>query len=53
LLASIANEDLLRGNATDGEVTITLLLCVIAGMNQNNVLRRLNDLIKRFNPGGG
>jgi hypothetical protein len=24
------------------------LLCVVAGMNQNNVLRRLNDLLKRF-----
>lgn len=51
LLASVANEDLLRQAATDGEVTITYLLCVIAGMNQNNVLRRLNELIKRFNPG--
>ncbi len=48
LIASIANEDLLRESATDAEYAITYLLCVVAGMNQNNVLRQLNDLLKRF-----
>jgi len=48
LIASIANEDLLQESATRPEYAITYLLCVVAGMNQNNVLRRLNDLLKRF-----
>lgn len=52
LLASIANEDLLRESASDAEHAITYLLCVVAGMNQNNVLRQLNDLLKRFGRGG-
>ncbi len=47
LLASIANEDLLHGTATAPEYAITYLLCVVAGMNQNGVLRRLNGLLKR------
>lgn len=51
LIASIANEDLLRESATDAEFAITYLLCVVAGMNQNNVLRQLNDLLKRFGRG--
>jgi hypothetical protein len=48
LIASIANEDLLQETATMPEYAITYLLCVVAGMNQNNVLRQLNDLLKRF-----
>lgn len=48
LLASIANEDLLRESASDAEHAITYLLCVVAGMNQNQVLGRLNDLMQRF-----
>ncbi len=48
LLASIANEDLLQEAASRGEMAITYLLCVIAGMNQSNVLRRLNELMDRF-----
>jgi hypothetical protein len=48
LIASIANEDLLQETATRPEYAITYLLCVIAGMNQNTVLRQLNDLLKRF-----
>ncbi|HVO69296.1 MAG TPA: hypothetical protein VMT24_04575 [Aggregatilineaceae bacterium] len=48
LIASIANEDLLQETATRPEYAITYLLCVVAGMNQNNVLRQLNDLLKRF-----
>ena len=52
LIASIANEDLLRESATDAEFAITYLLCVVAGMNQNNVLRQLNELLKRFGRGG-
>lgn len=48
LLASIANEDLLRESASDAEHAITYLLCVVAGMNQNQVLGRLNDLMRRF-----
>ncbi|RPJ02279.1 MAG: hypothetical protein EHM39_02190 [Chloroflexi bacterium] len=51
LLASIANEDLLQQTASDGERAITNLLCVVAGMNQNNVLRQLNDLLDRFGRG--
>ncbi len=51
LIASIANEDLLRETASDAEHAITYLLCVVAGMNQNNVLHRLNDLLKRFGRG--
>ncbi len=51
LLASIANEDLLQRTASDGERAITNLLCVVAGMNQNNVLRQLNDLLDRFGRG--
>jgi hypothetical protein len=48
LIASIANEDLLQETATRPEYAITYLLCVVAGMNQNHVLRQLNDLLKRF-----
>jgi hypothetical protein len=48
LLASIVNEDLLRQSASETERAITYLLCVGAGMNQNNVLRQLNDLLDRF-----
>jgi hypothetical protein len=48
LIASIANEDLLQETATKPEYAITYLLCVVAGMNQNSVLRQLNDLLKRF-----
>lgn len=48
LLASIANEDLLRETASDAEHAITYLLCVVAGMNQNQVLRQLNELLRRF-----
>lgn len=51
LLASIANDDLLRGTANDAENAITYLLCVVAGMNQNSVLHQLNDLLKRFGKG--
>jgi hypothetical protein len=52
LLASIANEDLLQQTASEPERAITYLLCVVAGMNQNNVLRQLNDLLDRFGRGG-
>lgn len=48
MIASIANEDLLHESASDAEHAITYLLCVVAGMNQNNVLRQLNDLLRRF-----
>ncbi len=51
LLASIANEDLLREAASDAEHAITYLLCVVAGMNQNHVLNRLNDMLKRYGRG--
>ncbi|MBI5958641.1 MAG: hypothetical protein HY866_07900, partial [Chloroflexi bacterium] len=40
LLASIANEDLLRETASGAENAIAYLLCVVGGMNQNNVLRQ-------------
>jgi hypothetical protein len=52
LLASIANGDLLQQTASEPERAITYLLCVVAGMNQNNVLRQLNDLLDRFGRGG-
>jgi hypothetical protein len=52
LLASIANEDLLHNTASDAERAITYLLCVVGGMNQNNVLRQLNDLLDRFGRSG-
>lgn len=48
LLASIANGDLLQQTASEPERAITYLLCVVAGMNQNNVLHQLNDLLDRF-----
>lgn len=48
LLASIANEDLFQDTASAAEKAIAYLLCVVAGMNQNHVLRQLNDLLKRF-----
>lgn len=51
-LASIANEDLLENTASPAERAITYLLCVVAGMNQNNVLRQLNDLLKQFGTRG-
>jgi hypothetical protein len=51
LLASIANGDLLQQTASEPERAITYLLCVVAGMNQNNVLRQLNDLLDRFGRG--
>lgn len=51
LLASIANEDLLRDTASGAEYAIAYLLCVVAGMNQNQVLRQLNDLLRRFGRG--
>lgn len=53
LLAGIANEDLLSDSGSTAELAITYLLCVIAGMNQNNVLRQLNNLLKRTGQGGG
>jgi hypothetical protein len=52
LLASIANEDLLRETASGAENAIAYLLCVVGGMNQNHVLRQLNDLLRRMGRGG-
>ncbi|NDJ76269.1 MAG: hypothetical protein GYB65_08410 [Chloroflexi bacterium] len=51
LLAAIANGDLLRDTASNTELAIAWILCVLAGMNQNTVLRQMNDLLKQF--GGG
>ncbi len=51
LLVSVANEDLLQQSASEPERAVTYLLCVVAGMNQNNVLRQLNDLLDRFGRG--
>jgi hypothetical protein len=48
LLASIANGDLLQQTASDPERAIAYLLCVGAGMYQNNVLGQLNEMVKRF-----
>ncbi len=44
LLLTIANDDLLRETASFSEVAIADLLCVVAGMNQSYVLRRLDEL---------
>ncbi len=52
LLLSVANEDLLREMASFSEVAIAYLLCVVAGMNQSHVLRRLDQLRQRFGGGG-
>lgn len=52
LIAAIANEDLLHDTGSTAERAITYLLCVIAGMNQNNVLRQLNGLLKRVGQPG-
>jgi hypothetical protein len=48
LLAAIANSDLLYDTASDPELAIAWILCVVAGMNQNTVLRQMNDLLGRF-----
>ncbi|MBN1565982.1 MAG: hypothetical protein JXA10_19235 [Anaerolineae bacterium] len=53
LIASIANEDLLDNAGSTAERAITYLLCVVAGMNQNNVLRQLNNVLERVSPGNG
>lgn len=51
LVASIANEDLLRDSATEAEYAITYLLCVVAGMNQTPILRAVHDVLRRFGRG--
>lgn len=51
LLASIANASLLDETASNTEVAIVWLLCVVAGMNQNSVLRQLNDFVRQFGRG--
>ena len=48
LVASIANEDLLRESAKEAEYAITYLLCVVAGMNQTPILRAVHDLLRRI-----
>ncbi len=53
LIAAIANEDLLQDAGSTAERAITYLLCVVAGMNQNTVLRQLNNLLERVKPGNG
>jgi hypothetical protein len=53
LIASIANEDLLKETASEAERAIAYLLCVVGGMNQNSVLGQLNDLLKRFGRSSG
>jgi len=50
-LASLANEDLLHDDAQTAEYAITYLLCLVAGMNQHHLLRRLGDVLKRFGRG--
>jgi hypothetical protein len=48
LVASIANEDLLRESAKEAEYAITYLLCVVAGMNQTPILRAVHDVLRRI-----
>ena len=47
LLVSLANEDLLQDTASQAELAIAWLVCMVAGMNQNSVFGRLNGLLKR------
>jgi hypothetical protein len=51
LLVSVANEDLLQQSASEPERAVAYLVCVGAGMYQNNVLRQLGDLLDRFGRG--
>jgi hypothetical protein len=51
LLVSVANEDLLQQSASAPERAVAYLVCVGAGMYQNNVLRQLSDLLDRFGRG--
>jgi hypothetical protein len=48
LIATLANQDLLHERASDAEVAITYLLCVIAGMNQTPVLHALHEVMRRL-----
>ncbi len=52
LIAAIANEDLLRNAATDAEIAITYLLCLLAGMNQTTLLRQISQLFQRVGRSG-
>lgn len=52
LIATLANQDLLHERASDAEVGITYLLCVIAGMNQTPVLRALHEVMRRVGRSG-
>lgn len=53
LIASLANQDLLRETATEAEKAITYLLCAIAGMNQTPILRTFHDVLRRFGRSSG
>jgi len=48
LIATLANQDLLRESASDAEYAITYLLCTLAGMNQTPILRTLHEVMRRL-----
>ncbi len=53
LLYAVINDDVLQSTSTFRlEIAVAWLLCAVAGMNQNNVLRQMNDLFKRVGRGG-
>lgn len=51
LLYAVINDDVLQESASNLELAIAWILCTVAGMNQNNVLRQMNDVLKRFGKG--
>lgn len=48
LIATLANQDLLRESASDAEYAITYLLCTLAGMNQTPILHALHEVMRRL-----
>ncbi|MGQ9850423.1 MAG: hypothetical protein ACUVSU_10275 [Aggregatilineaceae bacterium] len=46
LIATLANQDLLRESASDAEYAITYLLCTLAGMNQTPILHALHEVMR-------
>lgn len=48
LLVSVANGALLQETATNTELAVALVICTIAGMNQNVILRQTNGLLARL-----
>lgn len=52
LLYAVINDDVLEASSTFRlEIAVAWLLCAVAGMNQNSVLRQMNELFKRVGRG--